>query len=720
LEKKSTYYFVLVSFLLMSLCSWNGLLAQDTVPVKNEDSDIQQQLENVAEETNSEETDYTDLLESLNYFKEHRINLNNTSVDELRQLHFFLNDILINNLLTHIKNSGKLLSIYELQSVDGFDLQTINKLLPYVRVTDNVSSNHFTMKQMFLNGQNMVMFRYGRVLEPQTGFSSIDSASLFKSPNSRYIGSPDKLYARYKFTYGTNVSWGITAEKDQGELFFKNKQKFKYDWYEQSLKGNQQSGFDFYSAHLYLHNIGFVKSLAIGDYQVTFGQGLTAWTSYAFGKSADIVNVKKSARGISPYTSVDENKFMRGAAATVGFKHFEATGFFSRKKVDANVSDTLENGEIAAISALQTTGYHTTPSELADKHTIQQTIAGGNVTYKSKKVNVGITAVNYQLNHEFNRALSYYSQFEFSSKHNTNVGLDYNFIFRNFNLFGEEAMSANGGKAFLNGALISLDPRLSFTVLHRYYQRNFQNLLSTGFAENSTASNEKGLYLGVVTKPNAVLTITAFYDRFEFPWLKYLVNAPSKGNDYMTQLTYTPNKKVAMYARIRQRNKEKNGVDPDASINYLIPVKQTNYRIDISYSILPSVKLKNRVELVYYKLGDNKTEKGYLVYQDITFNKLGKPLSATMRYALFETDSYDARLYAFETDVPGSYSIPSYYYRGSRFYLMLDYNITRKIEVWLRYSQTLYDNQNVISAGSLTEINGNTKSEVRAEIKFKF
>ena len=108
------------------------------------------------------------------------------------------------------------------------------------------------------------------------------------------------------------------------------------------------------------------------------------------------------------------------------------------------------------------------------------------------------------------------------------------------------------------------------------------------------------------------------------------------------------------------------------------------------------------------------------MYQDITFNKLGKPLSATMRYALFETDSYDARLYAFETDVPGSYSIPSYYYRGSRFYLMLDYNITRKIEVWLRYSQTLYDNQNVISAGSLTEINGNTKSEMRAEIKFKF
>ena len=91
-----------------------------------------------------------------------------------------------------------------------------------------------------------------------------------------------------------------------------------------------------------------------------------------------------------------------------------------------------------------------------------------------------------------------------------------------------------------------------------------------------------------------------------------------------------------------------------------------------------------------------------------------------MRYALFQTDSYDARIYAYENDVPGSYSIPAYYSRGSRFYLMLDYNITRKIELWVRYSQTFYDNQTTISPGGLSEINGNTKSEIRTQIRFKF
>jgi len=546
----------LILFLLCILCfSSNKAIGQDTIIPKIDDSDIQQQLENIAENSENEDEDYTNLLEGLIYYKEHPINLNRTTKEELQQL-TFLNDIQINYLLRHIEKNGKLITIYELQGINGFDLQTIKKILPYVRVTDQFTSAHFGVDEMFRNGQNVVLIRYSQTLEKQTGFSPIDSAALFKSPNSRYIGSPQRVYARYRFTYGTNVSWGITAEKDQGELLFKNKQIAKYDWYEKSLNGNQGNGFDFYSAHFFLKNIRFVKAFVIGDYQATFGQGLTAWSGLAFGKSADIMSGKKAGAGIRPYTSVDENRFLRGSAATVGYKAFEATAFISRKKIDANVSDTLESGEIAAISSLQETGYHSTPSEIADKDAIDQTIFGGNFAYKGRRLTVGVTALNYQLDKSFNRSLSYNNQFEFSSTHNFNLGLDYNYVFRNFNFFGEQARSKNGGLAFLNGVLISLDPRLSFTLLHRDYQRNFQNLLSNGFAENSLAANEKGIYIGVAVKPVSTITLTAYCDRFEFPWMRYQANAPSNGNDYMAQLNYTPSKKVDMYFRIRERDKQ--------------------------------------------------------------------------------------------------------------------------------------------------------------------
>ncbi|MEZ4759397.1 MAG: hypothetical protein R2810_06365 [Flavobacteriales bacterium] len=55
--------------------------------------------------------------------------------------------------------------------------------------------------------------------------------------NSRlYLGPSYKLYTRYRFRYRQNISFGITAEKDEGEEFF---------------TGAQPDGFDFYSAHLF-------------------------------------------------------------------------------------------------------------------------------------------------------------------------------------------------------------------------------------------------------------------------------------------------------------------------------------------------------------------------------------------------------------------------------------------------------------------------------------
>jgi predicted porin len=198
------------------------------------------------------------------------------------------------------------------------------------------------------------------------------------------------------------------------------------------------------------------------------------------------------------------------------------------------------------------------------------------------------------------------------------------------------------------------------------------------------------------------------------------VNAPSHGTDYSAQLNYTPSKKLDMYFRIRSRDRQKNEAGNEDAMDYVVTARQTNYRFNISYSVHPAIKLKNRIELVDYKFDQDRTEKGFMVYQDVAFSKMNSKLSFTLRYALFQTDSYDARIYAYESEMPGVYSIPSYYERGSRFYLLLDYSFNRHIEVWVRYAQTVFDNKDGISEGSLTGINGNTKSEIKAQVRFKF
>ena len=267
-----------------------------------------------------------------------------------------------------------------------------------------------------------------------------------------------------------------------------------------------------------MRNFGFLKQLAIGDYQVQIGQGLNFWSGLAFGKSADVINIKKSGQVILPYTSVDENLFMRGGAVTLGIKNFEATGFYSKKKIDANISitDTIKD-EVLEVTSFQQTGYHSTPAEIQDKDAIDEMIIGGHFAYKSRGMNLGFTASQSAYSALLNRSLQTYSQFEFSNNKNINIGADYNFIYRNINFFGEFAGSKNGGMAYLNGAVISLDPRLSVSILQRNYERGFQNLFSNALGEGSKNTNEKGWYFGAASSINSKWAVSGYFDVFTFP-----------------------------------------------------------------------------------------------------------------------------------------------------------------------------------------------------------
>lgn len=672
-----------------------------------DDTPLDQQIENLSENLGTEDADLTVLTENLQRYKEKPLNLNNATREELVDLGL-LNDVQINNLLIHREQFGVLISVYELQAIDGFDLATIYTILPYVSVTDRFDAGHFTVKEMFANGKHEVIFRSQRVVEEQLGYTPIDSLSLAESPNSRYLGNPYRIYTRYRFTYSNFVSFGVTAEKDPGEEFF---------------RGSQKNGFDFYSAHLSVRNIGPVKSAVLGDFQLSFGQGLTIWTGYAFGKTSMTVATKRNAGGIRPYTSVDENRFLRGAATTLKFGPIETSVFFSMRKRDANisVSDTLGNDiEILEVSSIQETGYHTTPSELADKHSLEEMLYGGNVTFRKTRFHVGVTAIHSEYNKPLVRNLGLYNQFEFSAQQNSVVGLDYAFVLRNFNFFGEVARSANGGIAATNGVLISADARLAFTIHHRYFGKDFQNIYANAFSESTLPVNEQGIYFGLQAKPHRKWTISSYYDLQLYPWMKYQIDAPSQAFDFLVQVNFTPDKRTDMYFRYRHRDKYTNANDPDADIDFIIPFTQDNIRFNISYPVAKSWKLKNRIEYVKYYPSNEIEQTGLVIYQDVTYKKIGSPVSFTARYALFQTDSYNSRVYAYENDMPMQFSVPAYYGKGSRVYLLMNWDVTRRLEMWFRVSQWFYYNQDIISEGSLTEIRSNHKTEVKLQLKYKF
>src|SRR5690606_9304231 len=100
------------------------------------------------------------------------------------------------------------------------------------------------------------------------------------------------------------------------------------------------------------------------------------------------------------------------------------------------------------------------------------------------------------------------------------------------------------------------------------------------------------------------------------------------------------------------------------------------------------------------------------------YNPLRSFFSANTRFAIFDTQGFNSRIYTYENDVLYSFSAPGFQNRGIRFYLNGKFRIRKNIDLWLRCALTKYINADEIGSG-LDKIEGSRKSEVRAQLRFQ-
>ena len=265
--------------------------------------------------------------------------------------------------------------------------------------------------------------------------------------------------------------------------------------------------------------------------------------------------------------------------------------------------------------------------------------------------------------------------------------------------------------------MMSLDPRLSMSVVHRKFSPDYQSLLSVAFSENTRVSNENGLYIGIHSRLSREWSINAYADHFSFPWMKFRTYTPSRGYDYLAQVNYRPERRIEMYARYRIKNKPLNA--PEVGIiRYVEDVVRQNIRLHISYPVSPSFTFKNRVEWVNFRHGSNH-QQGFLIYMDVGYRNFASPWAITARYAIFDTDGFDARIYAYENDVLYAFSFPFYSDKGHRAYIVARYRVNRNIDLQARLAQTIYTNRHQTGSG-LDLIDGNTRTEIKAQMRVRF
>jgi Helix-hairpin-helix motif len=683
----------LVLWLLLSPVILSG-----QVPDENPTDKQEQIIEDFVERSN-ENFEFETYFEYLNELKTNPLDLNKVTFDDLSRLALLSNQQ-VNAFIDYRDRYGPFETVYELQGILYFDLETIQNLLLYTGINETLNrQDKLKMKRVLKYGRHQLILRTSGLLEQGKGYQK-DTNGIAK-----YEGNRFRYYARYLFNYKDRISVGFTAEKDPGEAFF---------------TGSQKQGFDFYSGHIFINKLGKIKHLAIGDYEVKLGQGLMIWSGFGIRKSPSAMSVKRNTYPLRRSTSVNENRYLRGVASTIGLGNFELTLFGSMKRMDGNL-DIIDSfsSEIRSASSLQESGLHRTVGEINDKYAVSEKIGGAHLKYRHSIFDIGISGMYSAYDPPLKLGNKSYSQFRFTGRELFNGSIDYTAIYRSILFFGETALSQNGGWATLNGLVYNLDHKTAISLLYRNFQKDYQAVYANAFAESSTVENEEGFYLGLSYIINSKLTFEGYMDFFNNPWLRYQVNGPGKGVEFLGQLNYKIDRNTLIYIRAKNEQKTRNLGNEQEKIKPLTRANKTNVRVHFQHNPKSHISLRSRLEWSWYKEGDTKAEMGIMFYQDINYRFVKIPLNLSFRYALFNIPDFDARVYAYEKDLLYQYSVPFYNGKGSRIYLVAEYAINQYVKGWIKVGQYYYPYVESIGSG-LEEIQGNSRTEVKVQFIVRF
>lgn len=657
-------------------------------------ADPQQLVSEIIEELSSKsdkDLDFTPIIEDLMHLTEDPLKINICSIEDISRL-VFLTDFQAQSLWDYIQANGPILSIYEIQMVNGFDQSDIQKMAPFISLSN--SSNIDELKNTFWKGHHEITIKSGTVLEKPVGYQISSDSS-----RSRYLGSRNSIYTRYSYQSKDKVEWGLITDKDPGEQFKK--------------------GFDYLSGYFSVSNIGKVKKLIIGDFDAGFGQGLTFWSSLSAGKSSDLTGVRKRARGLVKHSSTNENTFLRGAGITYQIKKLDITAFGSYKKIDASLEDSTTNNEVY-FTSLSESGLHRTTSEIGNKDALGEFIAGSNISYNGKAIKGGVTFSYVKIEGSYVADSTPYKLFESSIAGRTNIGANLEGYFKNHHLFGEAAIVPNNGEhALLMGGLFRLTSLVNFSMLARSYSRGYTNFYTSAFAEGSGSYNENGIFSGLSILLAKGWKLSAYFDIFSYPWLRYRVNFPSTGYEYLVQTEYKFSASFTGEVRYRFKKSDQNFTSDIAKMVAVIPQRNQSARLQFTYTPEEKLMLRSRFDFSEFGNDSTKTEYGYVFSQDIGYSHPRYPIAISFRFAIFDTDSWNTRIYNYENDLLYSFSVPAYYSKGTRTYMMLKYSPTNRIDCWVRWSQTYYSDMKEIGQG-LDLINGNRKNDARIMVRVRF
>ncbi len=654
-KKMFKYANILIAFLLLNLSTKSQEQSQSTL-LEN----IESQNQLIEEFSNDDESIFNLLLQ----YKKNPLDVNETTKDDLAVL-FFLNPIQNDDFIKYRKLMGSFISLYELQSIPSWDANTIEIAKEIFYLPQNKISSK-KINEAFTDGD----FNFINCLEQNINSKNANQSDSINAFNLKSF-NPFHFFIKYEYRFKNILEYGLRADKDAGESFF---------------NGAQKKGFDFYSAHIFLKPNGFLKSLAIGDFLINMGQGLCHWQSFSLSKSADVLSIKKQMPVLNPYHSIGENNFHRGIGVSLSKFNYGLSFFVSQNKLDANFTNDTSVDESNQISSILTSGLHRTASEISRKHNEKLFQFGCVISKQFKTAQIAFNFVHSKFQHEFVKGDNPSELYDSTGKTIQNCSLSYDYTFLNIHFFGETALSNNKSMASINGALISLDKKIDLSLLCRNVSNTYKAYQANIFGQTNPIGFD-GCYIGLQYKPNKLLQSNLYVDVFKFRWLKYGVTKPLSGADYLIQLFYKPTKKSEFNFRYSQKNINEWTSTQLNGINKL-PIQST-FRLQLKYIFNKQLIFMNQIETNTVVRDDYYKDYGFLMASVLKCNIKNPSIILKVGAFIFETTSYHSRIYFNEIDVFNDFFTEFFYEKGKRFFLISQFNISKKSTFDLKFSTTI-------------------------------
>jgi hypothetical protein len=640
---------ILLGFLILSLCfSATQLLAQTDNTLS---FDLQWLIERQAE-LEGENFDLETYKLMLDNLKRTPLPINKIGFENLDQLPF-LQEAEKLAIWNHLQQYGKLNSIFELQAIQGITLPMAQILSNFVSVSEpELLSEPFS--HWLKKGKQELILQAEMPWQKAKAYQLSDGQKY-------YLGDRSRTVMRYRFSYKNRLYAGFSAEKDAGEAYGKA---------------------SFLSMHLCYNGNGLIRNISFGDFQASFGKGLTLASRAPMGKGSQVFQTRARLAGLMPFRSVTEYGFLRGIGVSLGKGKFNLSALASSLPI--------------------TTGLHRTLGAYQKKLALRQELLGLNLSYSQRNYTLGFLV-------QGNRKSNTYASGIPLNKFFGGYGAG---IIKNWQWSAELSKGLNQNYSFIAEIIRPLHSKLDWLVLFRSYPGLNQNAYAAGWSEFFGTSNEQGIYTAFILRPSKKIQMSFYQDVFWAPQARFQKILGGQGQEWLFDMQYKFSKTLMAEVRYRHRNAQLDHKLESNLLNQSTTYKQ-QVRLQLSWQSTEKVLFRLRYEEVNW----NNLANGSAAFVEGVWTSKANKITLSGRYTQFFSEHEETRIYAIERDVPLQYSLNSFSGLGSNTYLLLRYIVKKGLDVHFKIGH-LVQTDGSRPGSAWDEIEESQLTEFRLQIRY--